>query len=95
MWARSVPRFNHPPIERFEFATENPKGTTAQIDLWIDVAYQGSTLTPIASYATSGKADVLASNAPLSSDASSWGGSTTAFKTSVTITPGWRRCGLN
>jgi len=56
-------------------------------DFWIDVAYQGSTLTPIASLATSGKADILASNAALSSDGSTWGGSTTAFKTSVTITP--------
>jgi len=56
-------------------------------DFWIDVDYQGSTLTPIASRSTSGKANILASNAALTSDSSTWGGSTTAFKTSVTITP--------
>jgi hypothetical protein len=56
-------------------------------EFWIDVAYLGSTLTPIASLATSGKADILASNAALTSDSSTWGGSTTKFKTSVTITP--------
>jgi len=56
-------------------------------EFWIEVAYQGSTLSPAASFSSSGKADFLASNSPLSADGSNWGGSTTPFKTSVTITP--------
>ncbi len=56
-------------------------------DFWIDVEYFGSSATPISSLATSTKSGILASNAALSSDSSTWGGSTTAFKTSVTITP--------
>jgi hypothetical protein len=56
-------------------------------DFWIEAAYLGSSGSPIASYASSGKADILASNAALTSDGSSWGGSTTPFKTSVTFTP--------
>jgi hypothetical protein len=56
-------------------------------DFWIDAAYLGSSGSPIASYTSSGRADVLASNAALTSDASSWGGSTAPFKTSVTFTP--------
>jgi hypothetical protein len=57
-------------------------------DFWIDVRYPGSGSTPIESVATSGKADILASGTPLSSDASTWAaGSTTPFATSVTVTP--------
>jgi hypothetical protein len=56
-------------------------------DFWIDVDYLGSSASPISSRATSTKSNILASNAGLSTDASTWGGSTTAFKTSVTITP--------
>lgn len=56
-------------------------------DIWIEAEYLGSSSSPRASFATGGKADGLASNAALSSDASSWGGSTTAFKMAVTLTP--------
>ncbi len=56
-------------------------------DFWIEAEYPGSNLTPIALRASSSKADILASNAALSSDGSTWGGSTTQFKTNVTITP--------
>lgn len=56
-------------------------------DIWIEAEYLGSSGSPQASFVNSGKADGLASNAALSSDASTWGGSTTAFKMSVTFTP--------
>ncbi|WP_338821600.1 hypothetical protein [Bradyrhizobium septentrionale] len=56
-------------------------------DFWIDVEYLGSSSTPISSRATATKASILATNAALSTDGSAWGGSTTAFKASVTITP--------
>lgn len=56
-------------------------------DFWIDVEYLGSSSSPVSSRATSTKSNVIASASALSSDSSSWGGSTTPFKTSVTITP--------
>lgn len=56
-------------------------------DIWIEAEYLGSSGSPLSSFVNSGKVDGLASNAALSSDASTWGGSTTAFKTSVTFTP--------
>lgn len=55
-------------------------------DIWIDVEYPGSSSTPQGSYITSGNADILATAAGVS-DGSAWGGSTTAFKMSVTFTP--------
>jgi hypothetical protein len=56
-------------------------------DFWVDVEYLGASATPISSRATSTKSNILATNAALTTDSSTWGGSTTAFKTSVTITP--------
>lgn len=56
-------------------------------EVWIDVVYPGSTTTPQASFATSGKANNLSTAAAVSSDGSTWGGSTTAFKMSVSFTP--------
>jgi hypothetical protein len=56
-------------------------------DFWIDVDYQSSGSTPLYSRVTSTKANILASNSPLSTDTSVWGGSTTPFKTSVVFTP--------
>ncbi|WP_426442403.1 hypothetical protein [Bradyrhizobium genosp. P] len=56
-------------------------------DFWIEADYLGSSSQPISSRATSSKSDPLAAGSALSSNSSSWGGSTTAFKTSVTITP--------
>jgi hypothetical protein len=55
-------------------------------DIWLEVSYMGSSATPLATINTANtKADALATNAAQSSDASSWGGSTTAFKMSVTL----------
>lgn len=56
-------------------------------DIWIDVEYLGSASFPTGSFATSSKADLLATNAALTAGTGTWGGSTTKFKTSVTITP--------
>jgi hypothetical protein len=56
-------------------------------DFWIDADYLASSASPVSSRTTSSKANLLATGTALSSDASSWGGSTTPFSTSVTITP--------
>ncbi|TPL40688.1 hypothetical protein [Mesorhizobium sp. B2-4-6] len=56
-------------------------------DAWLVAQYLGSSSSSRASFASSGKADILASNAALSTSSEAWGGSTTAFKTSVTFTP--------
>jgi hypothetical protein len=54
-------------------------------DIWIEVEYLGSSGSPLASFANSTKSNNLASGSPLSSDGSSWGGGTTAFKLTVTL----------
>lgn len=56
-------------------------------DIWIEVEYLGSSATPVGGTVSSAKADPLATAASYSSDGSTWGGSTTAFKMSVTFTP--------
>ncbi len=56
-------------------------------DIWIEAEYLGSSATPQSSFITDTKANVLATGIPLSSDSSSWGGSTTPFKMSVAFTP--------
>lgn len=56
-------------------------------DIWIAAEYLGDSGTPQGSFIASTKADNLASGSALSSDSSTWGGSTTAFKMSVTFTP--------
>lgn len=58
-------------------------------DIWIDVEYLGSGSTPQGSFISSGNADILATAAN-STDASTWGGSTTAFKMAVTLTAGMK-----
>lgn len=54
-------------------------------DIWIEAEYLGSASTPQASFAQSGKASVLATNAATTSDSSTWGGSTTKFKMTITL----------
>lgn len=56
-------------------------------DIWMEVEYLSSSGDGKGSFVSCGKADVLASNAALSTDASTWGGSTTKFKMAVTFTP--------
>lgn len=56
-------------------------------NIWFDVEYPGSTLTPMGSWTTNGKATFLTSAAAQTTDTSTWGGSTTPFKMTVAITP--------
>ena len=65
-------------------------GLPTNADIWIDVQYLGTSGSPIASKATSGKVDGLATPTTYSSDDSIWGGSLTSpgvFGMEVTITP--------
>ena len=54
-------------------------------DIWFELNYMGSTLTPVSTFATCGVADILAAGTNLTTDTSTWGGSTTKFKMSVTL----------
>jgi hypothetical protein len=56
-------------------------------DIWIDCEYLGTSGFPLASKATSTKADGLAADAALSAGTGTWGGSTTKFAMSATFTP--------
>lgn len=49
-------------------------------DIWIEVEYLGDASSGQASFISTAKASVLASNAATTSDSSTWGGSTTKFK---------------
>jgi hypothetical protein len=54
-------------------------------DIWMDVEYLGASGSPLASFSTTTKSNNLVTASPLSSDSSTWGGSTTAFKMSVIL----------
>jgi hypothetical protein len=54
-------------------------------DIWIEVAYLGTAGSPVASFASTGKATVLSANAATTADSSTWGGSTTDFKMVATL----------
>lgn len=54
-------------------------------DIWMEIAYLGAAGTPLASVKSTSKADVLATAAAVASDSSAWGGSTTAFKLTATL----------
>jgi hypothetical protein len=56
-------------------------------DIWIDVEYLGTSGSTLSSFATSTKADYLATGSALSAGSGTWGGSTTKFKMAVSITP--------
>jgi len=61
-------------------------------EIWLEASYLGSASSPLMSPASGGPADLLATAAALASDSSTWGGSTTAFKMTVSFTPqmaGW------
>jgi hypothetical protein len=56
-------------------------------EIWIEVQYPGDASYPKGSVISSTKADGLAAGSAVTSDGSTWGGSTTAFKMAVTFTP--------
>lgn len=55
-------------------------------DIWFEAQYEGDSGSPQGSFKSSGIVDVLAAGVALTTDASTWGGSTTKFKMSVTLT---------
>lgn len=56
-------------------------------EMWMDVEYLGTSGFPIGTFATTGHADLLATGTANSSSTESWGGSTSSFALSKTITP--------
>jgi hypothetical protein len=56
-------------------------------DIWIEAEYLGSASSPLGSIVTATKANGLAVGSALTTDTSTWGGSTTKFAMSVTFTP--------
>jgi hypothetical protein len=56
-------------------------------DIWLEITALENSSYPLATIETTSKADILATGSGVSSDASSWGGSTTAFKITKSFTP--------
>jgi hypothetical protein len=54
-------------------------------DIWFEAEYLGASSSPLGSFINSSKPNVLATGSAVSSDSSTWGGSTTPFKMSVTL----------
>lgn len=54
-------------------------------DIWLEVRYLGSASSPMATFVATTKASLLAADADVTSDASSWSGGTTPFKLSATL----------
>ena len=56
-------------------------------DIWIDCEYLGTSGVPLGATATSTKANGLIADAAYSAGSGTWGGSTTKFQMTVTMTP--------
>ena len=56
-------------------------------EIWIDIEYLGTSGFPLATKATSTKANALVAGTALPAGSGTWGGSTTKFKMSATFTP--------
>lgn len=56
-------------------------------DIWIEAVYLGDAASPLGSMVSGTKANSQATGSALAASAETWGGSTTAFKMSVTFTP--------
>ncbi len=72
------------------YGTINAASVPTNGDIWIDVEYLGSSATPLGSFATSAKANLLATAASVSTDSSSWNGGGSGagwspFKLTVTL----------
>jgi hypothetical protein len=75
------------------YGTINAGAVPNNDDIWMEVEYLGSSATPLGTIVTTTKASLLASNAAVASDGSSWdGGGSGAgwspFKLTVSVTPG-------
>ena len=57
-------------------------------EVWAEFEFLGSGSTTLGSVVTTTKANILATGASVASDASTWGGGTTPFKLTATLTPG-------
>jgi hypothetical protein len=55
--------------------------------VWMEVGYLGSSSTPLLTFVTGTIADPLAAASNQPTDTSTWGGSTTPFKLTATVTP--------
>ena len=55
-------------------------------EIWMEAMYLGNASYPLGTIAASTKANILATGSALSSDSSTWGGSTTKFKMTVSFT---------
>jgi hypothetical protein len=72
------------------YGTINAGAVPNNDDIWIEVAYLGSSATPVGTFVSSTKASVLAANAAVASDGSSWngggsGGGWSPFKLTTTL----------
>jgi hypothetical protein len=93
-----VTPFETPPIAIWNDVDGSPITVTVQgiwgggavptnADIWIECEYLGDNSSPLASRATSGRADLLATPANIPAGSGTWGGSTTKFAMSATFTP--------
>ena len=57
-------------------------------EIWAEFEFLGSGSSTLGSVVTTTKSNVLATGASVASDASTWGGGTTPFKLTATLTPG-------
>jgi hypothetical protein len=54
-------------------------------DIWLEVEYLGSASTPLGTIVTTTKSNFLATGTAVASDSSTWGGGTTPFKLTTTL----------
>lgn len=99
----SANSFRHAPFEAFPISIWNEtigSAITVTVEgiwgggavptndqIWIDVEYLGTSGFPLGSWATSGPADQLIAGTNLPAGSGTWGGSTTKFKLTTSITP--------
>ena len=75
------------PVTVTVYGVWGPGAVPNNDQVWMDVKYPGSSGSPLATIATTTKANVLTGSTPDSTDTSTWGGSTTPFKMTKTFTP--------
>jgi hypothetical protein len=63
------------------YGTINAGALPNNDDIWLEVEYLGSSASPLGTFVTTTKANVLAANAAVASDGSTWNGASTSFAT--------------